>query len=543
MGLETDTELLTRFVSAGDGEAFAALVSRHAPMVYGLALRRTQDRVLAEEVTQTVFAILARKAKSIKDGNLAAWLHNSAFFEARNARRKAARYTEALQRFSEQITDMQSSPDSSPDDIRRHLDEAMSRLPDKARQMLLLRFYEQRSVQEICGETGSNVEACRKRIQRALHQLNLMLRRRGVVSSLAALTSTLAAGSLCVSRASASEIAAVALKAAPGLSKTALLTHSIHVMNTASFIKSSAAIVILAIIPVTVLWNQKAELQKEVDRLRQTVRATAFTSGGTQPVASPRPAMAAAIPAQTTAKEGTAASSSSPASPNNMENTIKRVQDKAKRRANLEFNRLCLHLPDLTEAQKQKVKEALEVNGLAASDKMLEAFRSGAVSRALKKPESLTAEEKASLAGLDFAKAATASDKETLQAILTAEQYDVYLKAQEARRVGDAENSAFDTLKWIGRTFDLSPDQKDSIFQKLAQHDLSPDAPAAGIEGKPVPGLDARALARYQIIQESLTPSQVSAFDQMRADQMRAIEDDMMQFYVISADKRTDAQR
>jgi RNA polymerase sigma factor (sigma-70 family) len=538
MGLETDTELLTRFVSAGDGEAFAALVSRHAPMVHGLALRRTQDRVLAEEVTQTVFAILARKAKSIKDGNLAAWLHNSAFFEARNARRKAARYAEALQRFSEQITDMQSSPDSSPDDIRRHLDEAMSRLPDKARQMLLLRFYEQRSVQEICGETGSNVEACRKRIQRALHQLNLMLRQRGVVSSLTALTSTLAAGSLCVSRASASEIAAVALEAAPGLSKTALLTHSIHVMNTASFVKSSAAIVILAIIPVTVLWNQKADLQKEVDRLRQTVRATAITSA-----ASPRPAMAAAIPAQTTAKEGTAASSSSPASPNNMENTIKRVQDKAKRRANLEFNRLCLHLPDLTEAQKQQVKEALEVNGLAASDKMLEAFRSGAVSRALKKPESLTAEEKASLAGLDFSKAAAISDKETLKAILTAEQYGVYLKAQETRRVGDAENSAFDTLKWIGRTFDLSPDQKDSIFQKLAQHELSPDTPSAGTEGKPVPGLDGRALARYRIIQESLTPPQEAAFDQMRADQMRAIEDDMMQFYAIPTGERTGAQR
>jgi len=89
--MNTDAELLTRFASTGDEAAFRGIVERHAPMVRGVAWRRTQDRAVTDEITQTVFTILARKAASLRHSELAGWLHRTAFMETRNICRKEER--------------------------------------------------------------------------------------------------------------------------------------------------------------------------------------------------------------------------------------------------------------------------------------------------------------------------------------------------------------------------------------------------------------------------------------------------------------------
>ena len=91
----TDRQLIERFTSARDaaGEAaFAALVSRHGPMVLDICRQLLGDLHHAEDAFQAVFLVLARKAPSIGDPDLLAnWLYGVALRTAKKARVRLAR--------------------------------------------------------------------------------------------------------------------------------------------------------------------------------------------------------------------------------------------------------------------------------------------------------------------------------------------------------------------------------------------------------------------------------------------------------------------
>ena len=197
-----DKELLARYVKQGSQDSFAELVARHLNFVYSTALRQVRISQAAEDVTQLVFANLARKAGSLPNNVvLAGWLHRDARFTALDMLRSEKRRQVREQEASAVNT---HAPNADPgwEQIRPLLDEALNRMSSRDRDVLLLRFFEQRSLKEVGTALGSGEDAARKRVARALEKLRAFLVRRGVTTSGSALSVAMAANGVLAAPAS-----------------------------------------------------------------------------------------------------------------------------------------------------------------------------------------------------------------------------------------------------------------------------------------------------------------------------------------------------
>jgi RNA polymerase sigma factor (sigma-70 family) len=235
-----DMELVREFAARQSESAFATLVSRHTNLVYSAALRQARNPQLAEEVTQAVFIILARKAGSLGTKTiLPSWLYRTACYVSGNALkqelRRQHREQEAYMQSNVQETEAAAWEQLSP-----LLDEAMSHLGQTDRDALVLRFFEGRNLNEIGSALGASEEAAGKRVNRALEKLRKFFAKRGVT-----LTATLIAGAVSANSVQAAPIGLTisAVAAAKGSAVTAqILTLVKGTMKMMTWIKLKFAI-------------------------------------------------------------------------------------------------------------------------------------------------------------------------------------------------------------------------------------------------------------------------------------------------------------
>ncbi len=193
--MSDDAELLQRFVHDRSQAAFAELVARRIDLVYAVALRQVAGDVhLAQDVTQKVFADLARKAPTLLGRTvLSGWLYRSAQFAAsdvvRGERRRRAREQAT---FTMEHLTAPEGPATDWDRLRPFLDEALGELEDPDRDAVALRFFEGRAFADVGRALALSEEAARKRVDRALDKLAAVLARRGVKSTAAAVGAVLA---------------------------------------------------------------------------------------------------------------------------------------------------------------------------------------------------------------------------------------------------------------------------------------------------------------------------------------------------------------
>jgi len=180
-----DAQLLRQYADEGSEAAFAELYRRHAPWVAAVARRQVGDHELARDVTQAVFLLLAQRAGKLKpDTVLPAWLFQTVRLTCKAALRVEAR----RKRREREVAMMKHSADTAPgvwSQLVPFLDELVGQLRVSDRDAVLLRFYQRKSHQEVGMALGLSADAARKRIERALRQLQGLFARRGVVLSAA----------------------------------------------------------------------------------------------------------------------------------------------------------------------------------------------------------------------------------------------------------------------------------------------------------------------------------------------------------------------
>src|ERR1051325_8088185 len=191
-----DSVLLQEYVEHGSEEAFAALVARHVNKVYSIALRHTRNAHQAEEITQVVFVILARKSRRLgKRVILAGWL-------CRTARLSAVTFVRSEIRRSrrEQEAHMQNLLNESESEVWPQiaplLDAAMAGLSEADHDAVALRFFDGKSMKEIGAALGASEDAVKMRVNRAVEKLRIFFTRRGIVCSAAALTEAISANAV-----------------------------------------------------------------------------------------------------------------------------------------------------------------------------------------------------------------------------------------------------------------------------------------------------------------------------------------------------------
>jgi len=264
----TEIETLADYVASRSDAAFGRLVAQHIDMVFGCALRRCGDRQLSEEISQNVFAILARKAHKLKAGSgLAGWLHKTTLYETKKALRGESRRNRKMKALAEHTRTQNENNDATgaaSSDVLPQVDEAIDELPDADRHLLLMRYFEGKNFREIAQATGKSEAASQKQASRALDKLSRVLKRRGVVATGTAIGTILATES--AKAAPAGIAAAVTSGAAAGATTVSTSILISNAIQTMTYAKTKIAIVAAAAaaVPIGVQWNAIGNLKEDV---------------------------------------------------------------------------------------------------------------------------------------------------------------------------------------------------------------------------------------------------------------------------------------
>ncbi|MCA9755138.1 MAG: sigma-70 family RNA polymerase sigma factor [Candidatus Eisenbacteria bacterium] len=180
-------EALMEHVVRGSEAAFAALVDRYRNRIINLVSRFISDRDRAQEIAQEVFLrIYVHRERYRPNGKFSTWMYTIAVNLAKNEirRRVRSKGVVSLDKLIEVAGDsgkFVADPTQKPDrrlhqrEVQEYVEEALKRLPEKFREVIVLRDIQQLSYEEIEEVLGIPGGTVRSRINRARTSLQEML--------------------------------------------------------------------------------------------------------------------------------------------------------------------------------------------------------------------------------------------------------------------------------------------------------------------------------------------------------------------------------
>ncbi len=289
----TDAELLEAWARDRDDDAFAELVRRHQDMVYSSCLRKLRDPALAGDAAQQTFVTLSFKAGRLAGHtNLGGWLYKAALLESSSLLKMQTRRDQRHERFRVEAAPAAAvSPEENAAEMHellRHLDDAMLDLKDGDREVLVLRFFENKPLRSIGDMLGTTEEAARKRVSRAIESLAGLFRRRGVKSASVAMLG------LALSQSTNAAPPSLLPAAAATVKSGAAVAHSVKAVMMSKAKVALACTVAAASVPLALQWRQNQNLSAENAAL--VARVEALSPRTAAPAPAPAPLDASADP-------------------------------------------------------------------------------------------------------------------------------------------------------------------------------------------------------------------------------------------------------
>ena len=189
----SDQNLLRAYVQQRDEDAFRTLTQRYLGLIFHVAYRQTNNRTLSQDISQSVLLALSKKAPLLlkKSQDLAPWLHRTTLYESTKAMRSEQSQQRRKEGLAQKIETESPSQPSAWKEALPHLDEALNKLPESDRRVLILHFFEEKTFPKVAQALGKTPAAAQKQSRRALEKLAQILKRKGVVISSLALGSCL----------------------------------------------------------------------------------------------------------------------------------------------------------------------------------------------------------------------------------------------------------------------------------------------------------------------------------------------------------------
>lgn len=176
---ETDVELLQRF-ARGHEDAFEALVRRHGAAIKAFALRMLSSRDDAEDVYAETFLRVARaKGQWEARGTVRAWLYTL----ARRQCLDVLRHRAVVRRAEHHMVELEHWRGATPSPEARavlgqeadRLEQALARLPEEHREVVLLRTIHGLDAAESAEALGCTEEQVHSRLSYARKRLKELL--------------------------------------------------------------------------------------------------------------------------------------------------------------------------------------------------------------------------------------------------------------------------------------------------------------------------------------------------------------------------------
>ncbi|BCX47810.1 RNA polymerase sigma-24 factor [Haloferula helveola] len=458
----TDTELLAAYGQRGEEAAFEQLARRHVDMIFGVSLRRANNRQLAEEATQNVLLSLSKKARklSMQERNLTGWLHRSTRFEVSKLQRREARIRKREEAYASANMNTTTHDEDAFDRLLPVLDQAIDHLRAADREVIVRRYLEGQSFNHIGTALGISEDAAQKRTSRAFDRLNQFFRRK------AGVTVTGTALVMGISRHCAEAAPAACLNLAGKAASTGLAS----AITTATLTTMSISKVTAVAAGVVILGGAVAFIATRDEPPTETASSPATETGTSLP--SPAGDTAAAMPVvaepPVASGTGTTAGGSPDYSPNEELARLEAMsphpgKDEFTRRLSVKHEELLKDLTgdlELTAPQVASVKQVLDTRlkefratldtGPQPGDSEQDSFR---------KEGDMVTKAGGIIQGEGL--------REDLSDILSEEQLAAFDERQAKAWQTQVESHAYTEFSKLAPVLALSEEQKDRAFELL----------------------------------------------------------------------------